>query len=814
MEAGLSPTDAASPTNLAQPAGLEAPKGAAEMTAQMGPRDERQRLAELAKAEAFNRANEAALREQIAPVRARFLATAATDNWQVLYASEIAPVVHLAGLTQAQLLELADNPDVDAVYDASEPGGPTLDVARPTQNMLPVSDWGGYTGSGIDVAVVEGERAADNNPNLTVVETRDTTRTRRWHPTMVSGIVASTHSTQRGLASGADIYSANGDDYATIAAVEAAMDWGSSRAVVLNNSFWAANCGDTAILQNIDRHMDYLVRYNFDLAVVASGNFRPSGCGGPTNYVNSPSKGYNALTVGNFDDGNSVGWAGDAMNNSSQYNVDGVHKPELAASGTNITSLSEVSPWTSTGTGTSFASPMVAALAADMIGAKAGLSGYPEALTPLLMATALHNIEGDARLSRVDGVGSINGAAGLVSAERDHWGSQYVDSATSFPLNYYQFAYQGERVRYVIRWLSNPDSSYTTDPLPADLDLRVYRADGTFIQSSVSASNSFEIVDFVAPASETYRFEVSRFGSWSGGGTWLGRGWWRGVYRISPDVGYSDPQATPMGTQLAVYPTDWSPTNYWRVLGIRSNSSDHDLSLFNKNPFGDPAGLVVDDNSTYISAVDFIAVDGNHWPSITAEHYRVYNYSGSGGYNVSFSNLGVAIASNGYYGPYTATSSEVAKTFDLYMNRFQFKRLEVVPTAGNNNDLAVELFRSTDSTPATWSMSRGSSVAGSNASSLPSHVESFGYLNDQDDADWLGVVVYGLLSQPSAYHMRVVCTLNQDIFGDGKVDVTDVQYVARYWQATSPPDRADRDNDGDVDVFDIAAVAEEWNSQC
>ncbi len=250
------------------------------------------------------------------------------------------------------------------------------------------------------------------------------------------------------------------------------------------------------------------------------------------------------------------------------------------------------------------------------------------------------------------------------------------------------------------------------------------------------------------------------------------------------------------------------------MLGIRSNSSDHDLSLFNQNPFGDPAGLAVDDSSTFISSVDFVTVDGNHWPSSTAEHYRVYHYSGTGGYNASFSNLGVALSNNGSYGPYSAASDEVAKAFDLFMDRFQFKRLEIVPAAGNNNDLAVELFRSTDSAPATWSQSRGSSVAGSNASSLPGQVESFDYLNDQDSGDWLGLVVYGFLPEPAAYSVRIVCTLNQDIFGDGKVDVSDVQYVASYWAATAPPDRADRDNDGDVDIFDILLVAGEWNTQC
>ncbi len=617
------------------------------------------------------------------------------------------------------------------------------------------------------------------------------------------------------LARDADMYSANGDDYVTIAALEAAMDWGSNRAGILNNSFWADNCGATSTLGNIDRHMDYLVRYNYDLAVVASGNFRQGGCGGSgSSYVTSPSKGYNALTVGNFDDGNSVGWTGDAMNGTSQYNVDGIYKPELTASGTNITSLSEASPWISTGSGTSFSSPMVAALAADMTQADPGLTGYPEGASALLMATSLHNIEGDQRLSRADGTGSINGSAALVSVERDHWGSQFVDSTTAFPLNFTEFAYKGERVRYVIRWLSNPNASYTTDPLPADIDLTAYRADGTYIQGSASASNSFEIVDFVAPESETYRFQVSLYGSWNGSGTWLGRGWWRGVYRIYPDTGYVDPQATPMGTHLAVFPTDWSPTNYWRVMGIRSLNSDHDLYLYNKTFFDDPDGLAIEDVSPYVSSVDFITVDGNHWPASNPERYVVNHYSGTAGYNASWSNLGLLVSSNGYYGPYTADASEIAKVFDLSVNRYQYKRIEIVPTGANSNDLAAELFRSDTGSASSWSQGRGNGVAMANSSSDPGYTEALTYYHDSDLYDYLGLVVYGFLQQPADYYVRVACTLNHDVHGDGRVDVSDVQYVAGYWQAVSPPDRADRDNDGDVDVFDISLVAGEWNTQC
>ena len=45
--------------------------------------------------------------------------------------------------------------------------------------------------------------------------------------------------------------------------------------------------------------MDYIVRYHFDLAVVASGNFNDNNdcVSGGALYVSTPGKGYNSLTV-------------------------------------------------------------------------------------------------------------------------------------------------------------------------------------------------------------------------------------------------------------------------------------------------------------------------------------------------------------------------------------------------------------------------------------------------------------------------------------------------------------------------------------
>jgi hypothetical protein len=624
-----------------------------------------------------------------------------------------------------------------------------------------VHNFGGYNGSGVNVAIVEGGRVFAGNPYLTVSGVRDNTRQPQDHSTGVAGIVASTHSTVRGLAPGAAIYSANGDDYATIAALEAAMDWGSTNATVLNHSFWADDCGAYSGLRTIDRHLDYLVRYLYDFATVASGNFNLGGCVDPTTaspYVTSPGKAYNALTVGNFNDGNSISWSGDAMMGDSQYNHDSRFKPELAASGTTINSTTRSDPWVGgIGWGTSYASPMVAALGADMIQAQSALNNEPEVSSAIIMATALHNIEGDARLSRVDGVGAIDGSAALVTVERGNYQDVTIDSTTAFPLEYTQYAYQGERVRFAIRWLSNPDGSYANDTLPADLDLTAYRADGTtLIASSSNSVTNLEIVDFIAPATESYRFKVSLFGAWSGGNTWLGLGWWRGIYRVRPDIAYSDPQATPMGTHLGVLPTDFSPVNYWRVMGIRPvSTSDHDLRLYDSSWFDDPSLRHNLASSMYgTGAVDFTVVDGNHWNPSAEEFYVISRYSGTGGYNVSWSNLGYYLSTGGTYGPFALSSSEVVKVFDINFDNNRAKRIQIVPAASNAADLAVELFQSTSGAASTYTQSHGMGVARSDISTSPSQVEQLMYA-DTEANDYLGLVVYSKTQAVGSFYVVV-----------------------------------------------------------
>jgi hypothetical protein len=476
--------------------------------------------------------------------------------------------------------------------------------------------------------------------------------------------------------------------------------------------------------------------------------------------VVTPGKGYNVLTVGDYDDYNNVGWTGDAMSPQSSYGDPGHAKPEVAAIGSDIVSTRPGGTSGPVGSGTSYASPMVAALAADLIGANASLTSRPAVLRSILMAAALHNIEGDARLSERDGVGGVVATAALAILERGHWAEQPINSATGSQLDYTLYADQGERVRFVINWLSNPDAGYADDPLPADLDLVALRQNGAPVASSVDYDNNFEIVDFVAPGSETYTLRVTRYGSWSGGGTLLGAAWWRGTYRLAPGTGYNDPAAPPLGRHLSAHPLDWPPVDAWRAVGIRPSGSDHDLQLFSASWFGDPAARRELARSLSAGgAVDLIAVDGNHRPAGQAEYYVVDRFSGSGGYAASWSKGGTALGAAGLYGPFTMGPDEVVKAFDLLLSAGQAQQVSIVPTSGGN-DLAAALFRSDAGASTTWTQGRSAAVAIADAYGTGTGVERLNYTYNAGAFDFLGLVVYSKLRAPASFYVSLQMSAN------------------------------------------------------
>ncbi len=719
----------------------------------------------------------AVISADLASIRQPLSDRLASRGIQTLHVSEVFPSITLV-LDRRQILELSRWPEIDALYVLPDLYGEELSNARPTQNANLVNDVG-YNGTGVIVSVSEGGRVFGENPFLTVDSYCNAGAAGAAHATAVAGFIASTHATHRGLASGVTLRNAN------CANVNAIIDWGVTNARVLNHSFFSESSPGTADFTSQDRRLDYAARYHFDTPVKSAGNVG-NGCvdssGFVSDFVTSPGKGYNTVAVGNFNDLGSLTWTGDAMANCSSFgnpsgdNTTGRHeKPELAASGTNLTSTT-VSSNTATavggvGSGTSYAAPMVSATAANIIQADSVLAVRPEVIKPVLMAGAMHNIEGASALSDRDGAGGLVASASLAIVERGAIGYRQLTGAGDFPFTHHVLAKQGERVRFAIHWQSNPNAAYTSDPRPPDVDLRAYRGDGTtLVASSISSFNPFEIIEFTAPATDIYQFRVALFGSWTGGSTWFGAGWWRGVDRLSN--GYWQTQLSapaPLGDHFEQRPTENTPSNYWYGAAMRPQSGDYDLRLYNRSWFDNPDGRQLLATSALAGAgLDFIMVDGNHWSSGNRLHYRVNRFSGSGAYQFSSAKHGTLFSSStfggGVYGPYTLNSIQSLFIADIWFEANSMRRIRLIPAVGSNDDLGLALYRSTPGTSSTWVRSRSQSAALSDSGGVGAG-ERIRYRYDGTQGDWLGLAVFNK-TYNSAAEFRIELGPSS-IFADG-----------------------------------------------
>lgn len=459
----------------------------------------------------------AAVRPVVAPVAARLERMgyeAVTDDFT--------PAIHVK-LPPALIGEVERWAEVERIY-LSERYHQTLNVARDTIEA-DVVNTRGFTGTGIRVGQVEvGGRVASGNPNLagmalsTVFQCANDDR----HGTGVAGIIRSTHATIRGIAPAATLWaggSCGGVESELQSQSTAAVDWG---ARALNLSFGR----DTALaVGSNDRFYDRMVINRFRTVVVAAGNeaagLQPDGvtpCPSATGNVLSPGLAYNVITVGNFNDQNTVDWADDAVGPCSSW-VDPTsshgdrEKPEVAAPGTRITTTSIAAPWDNhTDSGTSFAAPMVTGAAALMMQRDLVLDSNPEAVKAILMATSVNDIEDTPTvLSERDGAGGValDRADNVVRDVNGSWDMRaYTCSSPFFVRLTTMTLAAGVRARFVISWTNNPSYSAYATQQGADLDLEVVNSAGTVVASSYTWDDAYDIAEFTPTVAGTYHLEV------------------------------------------------------------------------------------------------------------------------------------------------------------------------------------------------------------------------------------------------------------------------------------------------------------------
>ena len=671
------------------------------------------------------------LKSQMTALQAPFMTDLKAIGVEPKYVSPIAPIVYVE-LSRSAILETVLKEYVDTVYGPNA-GQDDLSIAKPTQKADIVDNVFGFDGTGIDVAITEDSRADWPHTYLVTGTTRVPGDANvDDHVTACTGMVASQHITYQGIAQGPNMFSANGTTYGD-ADMAAAMDWAvnTQNVDVMNNSY-SLGGRFSGSLNDHDRHLDYLVRHSICTIIKSAGNDGTD----PTHNVSSPGKGYNVITVGAYDDNNSLTWDDDVIAAYSSFNdpSTGCEKPEVVASGSSITSTLMGNSVANAGSGTSFSAPMVAGEAALLMDRNSTLMSWPEAVKAIIMATALHNIEGASRLSEKDGAGAVDMRAAFRVADEDWWDARSVYEG-DLPRQYSFYAFAGQTIRAAIAWDSNPNASYTTDPLEADIDLRLKNPSGIVVATSTSGANSFEVIEYTAAATGTYTLEAYVF-NWSGtNSTYLGAAWWAGQRVLSTAIqSYVTP---PVSRDYYQFNPN---AGYWNVVGIRSPAAsasyNYNIYLYEDSAFDDPADHTWLEDSTLSSTlVDYVVVDANH----AADHdyfVEVAAITGSGNYPVQFWNPAGSLSD----GIHTATVTTLfllqAKDVAFSANVRKYFALKVV---SGNADLGMALHDSTPGTTATYYQGRSNNVILADSAGAGGN-ESMNYITTT--ADDLGLVIW------------------------------------------------------------------------
>ena len=453
-----------------------------------------------------------------------------SKGYQAEYVSNNAPVIY-ATIPFSLIYELASKSFVAAIYEQTV-GEKFLESAART-TAAPWTWERGITGSGVKVAVLEDDGIAFDNPYLAGSRYYiEWSKRVDSHATEVAGVLGSAHNTQRGIAYGAEIVSANALSLAEPFVI-AASDWAIEQGVDIINASFGTICGNRDI-QSIDKYFDWVVWNKKKTVTVSSGNLYPS-CA--SNYnVSSPGKAYNVITVGAKDDRNTATTTDDVKDDIFSYfslyidpvtNSENRLKPEVVAPGQQIQSTSTTSPWiTDSGVnGTSFSAPIVAGEAALMMQRTSWLKYSPEAVKAGIMSTArwtyLHDDKNYNEWASVDkmGVGSVDVTAADNSLINNRTRELYLQQ-NEFIDNHHDIIVdgcpQGERFRTVITWPSHPSRAILNwilhDRLESDFDLTVQSANGQIFGSYADEAN-YEIVEFNSPqtGSAIIRIHLSRW---------------------------------------------------------------------------------------------------------------------------------------------------------------------------------------------------------------------------------------------------------------------------------------------------------------
>jgi len=429
--------------------------------------------------EAYYQLRDESVSQRVAP-----LATELRDRYSIDVTTYPGMPSVSATLTKQLIESIAARPDVASLYLIEEQVTQTMDTAA-WADRAPAVWRAGYHGSGQLIAIIDLNAISDQVSCLDVASTVNPSLPFDQHPTHVAS-VASCNSTQYpGIAPGAQLvdagFAASGNQQENaVQALEQALVNHNADTAVASITF-----GYDLTVDWIDRAFDYWAREEDVLIAVPIGNEEVN----PDLYPGSPAAGWNVLTVGGSDHRQTAYWADDdfaegggdidsAYKNPSSDQGDR-EKPEVVAPSWDITvhGINKFgNPAIISTSGTSVAAPQVAGLAALLLERNGGLAYSAPALRSIIMASALHNIDGATGIPTgqelKDGAGAIDAALAdqVAQTQGANGGTCNVPCWWNVPtsnlsppvggsLNNYFRASRGERIRVAINWWSNADGT-------------------------------------------------------------------------------------------------------------------------------------------------------------------------------------------------------------------------------------------------------------------------------------------------------------------------------------------------------------------
>lgn len=465
------------------------------------------------------------------------------------------------------LLKTVSREDVQFIFNYTEAKSiEATDISR-IVNRVPAV-WqrgfnGGGAGSGIRVSVLETDHFDYSSTSTNCSSGRncfyrdslkreDIPYIPGEHATLVASILASNHQLYKGIAPGAQLISTPIGGSGGIIKMVETLEWalsltGAKADIVTQSVIFCAQVQPEDEYIWADWAYDYLSNYHDKSIVVAAGNKIVNNNECIADGVVTPGRAYNVITVGAYNDKNTISWSDDSMRATSNWRnprfispqIGGGHeKPEIVAPGENIKTIG-LNGQIQEASGTSLAAPQVAGLAALLMDRAPTLKNKPAALKAIIMASATHNISGGVGIlpgtDGVDGAGAINADLADLTAyqqkyhnqvcQKSCWwhdaissGSFNTSSSNQTPYRSYLFeGRSGDRVRIAASWMTYAyclsitnqecDQAYTTD-----LDMSVIDPNGNFLAASASRRNSFEMLphnnDLILPMNGVYEIRI------------------------------------------------------------------------------------------------------------------------------------------------------------------------------------------------------------------------------------------------------------------------------------------------------------------